>query len=224
MAPQTARSVDRTLKKMMRRATRPASPVSSAAHGSVNSAAQALANMAELQKRQSRGQTGVDLVPVAKPLISPQFATATTGPATGISNGGAPAPAAAVRRLGVTALVGACVTAAVVAMAAVWMASVGSSHSVAGTVMLDRQPLANVEVSFHPKTNEAPPTRVTASASGGFRVASLPAGEYAIVLSSPDATTKLPRKYRSPESTPFRLKLTKSRSDLRMLASSADRN
>ncbi len=180
--------------------------------------------MAEIQKRLGRGETGVDLAPVSEPLVPPRFADAATVPAaSSLKSAGESTPATPVRRPGVTAMVVACVTASAITVAAVWMMSAGSGHSVAGTVMLDRQPLANVEVSFHPKTNEAPATRVMASASGGFRVASLPAGEYAIVLSSPDAATKVPRKYRSPESTPFRLKLTKSRSDLRMIASSGDR-
>jgi hypothetical protein len=112
-----------------------------------------------------------------------------------------------------TAIVGGSVAAAVAAAAAVWMLAGGANHSVAGTVMLDQRPLAHVEVSFHLMAGAAAPIRVTSSAEGAFRVASLPAGEYAIVLSAADAAEKLPRHYRSPESTPFRL---------RMLASSGD--
>ncbi|MFM1996750.1 MAG: hypothetical protein RLZZ111_1137 [Planctomycetota bacterium] len=224
MAPQTARSVDRTLKKMMKQAARSAAPAASSANGSVNTAAQALANMAEIQKRLARGDTEAARALAAKPLAPPSFAAGSSpasasGPASGA---GEPAAAVSGKRPGLTAIIGGGLAAAVVAGVAVWMLTAGASHSVAGTVMLDQRPLAHVEVSFHPKAGAAPPIRVTSSAQGGFHVPALPAGEYAIVLSSADAAGKLPRKYLSPESTPFRLKLTKSRSDLRMLASTAD--
>ena len=224
MAPQTARSVDRALKKMMKQAARPAATAASSAHGSVNTAAQALAQMAEVQKRLARGDTAAAHALATKPLAPPSF---KAGSAAASASAGAPAaadPAAASsgRRPALTAIVGGSAAAAVVAAAAVWMLAGGANHSVAGTVMLDQRPLAHAEVSFHPKAGAAAPIRVTSSAQGAFRVASLPAGEYAIVLSAADAAEKLPRHYRSPESTPFRLKLTKSRSDLRMLASSGD--
>jgi hypothetical protein len=224
MAPQTARSVDRALKKMMKQAARPSATAASSANGSVNTAAQALAQMAEVQKRLARGDTAAARALATKPLAPPSFTAGSTAAAASVGATPAAEPAAASsgKRPALTAIVGGGLAAAVVTVAAAWMLSAGANHSVAGTVMLDQRPLAHAEVIFHPKAGAAAPIRVTSSAQGAFRVASLPAGEYAIVLAAADAAEKLPRQYRSPESTPFRLRLTKSRSDLRMLASSAD--
>ncbi|MFM8633545.1 MAG: hypothetical protein ACKOEX_01835 [Planctomycetia bacterium] len=168
--------------------------------------------MAEIQKRIARGD-----VDGAKKLAS-----------QGI--GSAPAEASpAVRRAGGSSQIHGGVVAAIVGSVAVALvaaflcvSTLRSGHAVSGTIMLDREPLPNVELVFQLKNSDSDPIKVTTSNQGTFNVKSLPSGDYAIFLSSA-ASVELPKRYRSPESTPFRLKLTKDRSDLRMLAVSAKR-
>lgn len=106
----------------------------------------------------------------------------------------------------------------IVAVVASWMVSGSPRHTVAGTVMLDQRPLPYAEIVFLPKQGDLDAVTVTASEKGAFRVRSLPTGEYAIVLASAAGLAKIPPRYGLAETTPFRLVLTRSRYDLRMLA------
>lgn len=219
MSTRTARSVDRTVQKMLRKmASQPVAPCVSG--GSAATAAHALAQMAEIQKRIARGDTD------GAQLLSAKFAE---------SRAAADAPGAAVRTNneqsravtsgGSKALWAAIGGAAVMLMVAALMFFTASDnrHSISGTIMLDRQPLPNVEIAFQLKSGNGDPIRVTTSEQGTFSIDAVPAGDYAIFLSPTETSPKVPKKYLAPESTPFRLKLTKDRSDLRMIASSGKR-
>lgn len=92
-----------------------------------------------------------------------------------------------------------------------------STHSVAGTLLLDERPLTGVEVAFQRK--HGPDVfRARTGDRGAFRVDDLPPGDYVILVVPADASVRVPMRYLSAESTPFRLNLSKDRSDLRMLA------
>lgn len=217
MASRTARSVDRTVDKMLRQMAQTARPSAGSA-GSASSAAQALERMAEIQKRIARGDMEAaqfltdQAIKQAEAEESPEVRREklralqaekekTAGPKSTIL--------AAIAGVAVVVLAG----------GALAFSSIGSGHSVAGTVTLDQKPLPMAEVIFHPKSGGGEPTRATTGDRGTFRIRSLPPGEYAIVLASTDSG-KIPKKYLSPESTPFALKLSYDRQNLRMVASS----
>lgn len=92
-----------------------------------------------------------------------------------------------------------------------------SDHSVAGMLLLDQQPLEGVDVAFQPKLGQDS-YRVRTGIRGAFQIDDLPAGDYVIFLVPSDPAVRVPSRYLAPESTPFRLNLSKDRSDLRMLA------
>jgi hypothetical protein len=218
MATRTARSVDRTVDKMLRQMAQ-SSKASAGASGSSSTAAQALAQMAEIQKRIARGDTDA-----AQFLIEKATQTKT---AEGIAGDrrekleALKSQAAAKAGLGnsknlIAAIAGSAVL--LLLLGGVGISSLFSGHSVSGTVMLDRKPLAQVEIAFHPKSGVGEPFRITTCDRGTFKINSLPTGDYAIFVSASDMDMKLPKKYLSPETTPFSLKLTNDRSDLRMLA------
>lgn len=212
MSTRTARRVDRTVEKMLRRMG-PSAQVSLDSSGSASSAAQALAQMAEIQKRIARGD-----VDGAKKIASQGIGSAPAETSTAVRG----KPHAPKAQKGVLAMIAGTASLLLVG-GALCLASFRSGHSVSGTVMLDREPLPQVELAFQLKNSDREPIRVMTSEQGTFSVKSLPPGDYAIFLSSADSAAKLPKRYRTPEATPFRLKLTKDRSDLRMLAVSGKR-
>lgn len=219
MASRTARSVDRTVDKMLRQMAK-SSNMTAVANDSASSAAQALQRMAEIQKRIARGDKDAARLVSAKVAESqaaadPSLAAAPSGTDTRTTASGSK----------VTYAVIASVAAAVLVAAIVGFSASGSNHSVSGTVLLDREPLSNVEVAFFAKSGSREPIRAVTTDRGTFNIASVPAGDYAIFLSpNGNTATKVPKRYLTPESTPFRLSLTKDRSDLRMIASSGKRN
>ena len=92
-----------------------------------------------------------------------------------------------------------------------------STHSVAGTLLLDERPLAGVEVTFQRK--HGPDVfRARTGDRGEFWIDDLPPGDYVILVVPADSSVRVPMRYLSAKSTPFRLNLSKDRSDLRMLA------
>lgn len=219
MASKTSRSVDKAVAKMLKRATRRSSSAGVAEVDSRNNAALALANMAVLQKHGSGSDTDAAARIVSKSVEAARESgarAASAPPSVAVS--AAKVSAATSRRLLI--MTGAVTVLVACAGILVWRIAASPNYSVAGSVMLDKVPLSNVEVIFYMKGSAAPPVRVLASGHGAFRVRSLPAGEYALVLRSTDDGMKVPQQYQSAEATPFQLRLTKSRADLRMLASS----
>jgi hypothetical protein len=220
MATRTARSVDRTVDKMLRQMAQ-SSKASAGASGSSSTAAQALAQMAEIQKRIARGDIDAAqfLIEKAKqPKTAEGLAEDRQEKLEALKS-----QAAANGGLGnsknlMAAIAGA--AALLLVLGGFGISALFGGHSVSGTVMLDKKPLSRVEIAFHPKSGGGEPIRITTCERGTFKINSLPAGDYAIFMSPSDIDVKLPRKYLSPETTPFRLKLTKDRSNLRMLAES----
>lgn len=224
MATRTARSVDRTVDKMLRQMAQ-SSKAAAGSSASSSTAAQALAQMAEIQKRIARGDTDAAqfLIEKASQPKSVEGAVedrreklqALKSQAAANSGLGSPKNMLAAIAGGVSLLL---------VLGIVGISSLFAGHSVSGSVMLDRKPLSNVEIAFHPKSGAGEQIRVRTCPRGTFKISSLPAGDYAIFVSPSDSELKLPKKYLSPETTPFRLKLTKDRSNLRMLAISESRS
>jgi hypothetical protein len=219
MASRTARSVDRTVDKMLKQMaqTRP----SAGSAGSASSAAQAIERMAEIQKRIARGEMEAaqfltdQAIKQAEAEESPEMRREKLRALQAEKE-----KAAGPKNTILAAIAGVAVV--VLAGGALAFSSIGSGHSVAGTITLDQKPLPMVEVVFQPKSGGGEPTRTTTSDRGTFRIRSLPRGEYAIFLASSDSG-KLPKKYLSPDSTPFALRLTYDRRDLRMMATSGSK-
>lgn len=216
MASKTARSVDKAVAKMLKRAAKRSSSAGVAEADSRNNAARALANMAVLEKHGSSGDADAAARIVSRSAKAAREPGARVGPAAPSAVSATTAKSETSRKR----LIVACAATLLVVCAGtlVWRMSTSSNYSVAGSVMLDKEPLANVEISFHMKGSAEPPVKVLASERGAFRVRSLPAGEYALVLRSADDGIKVPRQYQSAEVTPFQLRLTRSRADLRMMA------
>lgn len=218
MATRTARSVDRTVEKMLRQMAH--SPKASAhASASSSTAAQALAQMAEIQKRIARGDTDAAQFLIAKASQSGVPEASGDTRQAQLQALKAQAAQKAAPRAGILAAIGAGAATFLVAGVFAIFSHVGG-HSVSGTVMLDQKPLAKVELTFHPKFGDGEPLRITTCERGTFRIESLPPGNYSIFVSPRDLHVKVPKKYLAPETTPFTLKLTKDRSNLRMLAES----
>jgi hypothetical protein len=92
-------------------------------------------------------------------------------------------------------------------------------YSVAGTVRLDEQPLAGVELLFHPSTTQGSTSRTTTAADGAFSLGGLPAGIYKVTLGGrDDSAAAIPLSYKRPESTPFRLKIRKDLDNVSLYA------
>lgn len=99
-------------------------------------------------------------------------------------------------------------------------------HSVAGTLLVGKAPLARASISFHRANGEAgEPVTLTTGQDGGFRIPDeqpLPSGLYAIVVNgvaggkTPGATV-VPAAYRDPATTPLRVLVTENLSGLRLL-------
>lgn len=223
MATQTPRSVDRTVEKMLRKANQ-SSRTRSGAVGSPASAAQALAQMAEIQKFVARGD--VDTAQTIA-LKSAQAKASPGQPGNGRTaaetSGDVKARPAAASPGSRGLMMWSCVACGLAILLVGGLFSgmiLGGSHSVSGVVMLDKRPLAGVEVSFCPKGGSGKSVCVKTTERGKFSIDGIPAGEYRIFLAPGDGQAELPQRYLSAESTPFQIRLTSDRADLRMLASS----
>jgi hypothetical protein len=197
---------------MLKKATRK-TRVGGDANGSASTAHEALSTMLKVQQRMNRGDVDGALQVAAVVSKTKQAVPAVREPAGRDGKTGQAAQPLKPWMLVVPAGLLAILIGGGLFLGTAWQ----SSHSVSGTLMLDQKPLAGIEVVFHPK-NGMEPIRVKTSEGGAFRIAGLAAGDYLIALAANDSAVKFPRKYLSPESTPFRLNLRKDRADLRMLA------
>lgn len=217
MSSRTARSVDRTVEKMFRQMAHSSKGVADT-NNSSSTAALALERMAEIQKRIARGDTDAAQF-LAERVIKQAEAEEPSDvrreklralKAEKQSNTSLSKPLLMTVAATIALLIGG---------GAFAFSSIGSGHSVAGTLTYDQKPLAGAEVIFQPKSGGAAPMRSITNDRGMFRVGGLPPGDYSIFLVSADPV-KLPKKYLSAESTPFKLRLTHDRRDLRIMAAS----
>lgn len=102
-----------------------------------------------------------------------------------------------------------------------------SSHSVAGTVLMGKTPLAQARLAFHRAAGGAgfEPLLISTGQDGSFRNPDdrpLPAGLYSVVIDSvggagPQRAPAVPALYRDPATTPLRVLVTEDLSGLRLL-------
>jgi len=173
------------------------------ASGSALAAQLAMANIKDLNRRRDRGQA-VDEAVLAKISQSLDTAPAET-PGQQRNPRAQQSPAKKSRRPLIAGLVcGGCVL--LIAGAVLLFGS--SRYSVAGTMLLERKPLAGVELQFHAASGQFTPSRVTTSADGNFAISGLPAGIYRVTLQADtQSSVDVPIAYKNLESTPLRMKV-----------------
>lgn len=98
-----------------------------------------------------------------------------------------------------------------------------TSHTVAGRVLLGKNPLRNATISFHRASGAAhEPVSLTTAADGSFRIEadrSLTAGLYAVVVNGAGVgkAAVVPAPYRDPGTTPLRVLVTENLTGLQLL-------
>lgn len=214
MDSRTTRSVDRTVQKMLRRMDL-ASTVAASNGASASTAAHALKHMSEIQKRLTRG----DIDGAQKLAEKVAVRDDTVGSKQGTIRRPLRDSSTPRRPLSFVAMIAAGGIAATLLVGSVFAQTFARrSHSVSGIITLDRQPLPNVELTFQRWPEDREPVRVMTSEKGRYAIEALSAGEYVIFVSPGDSGVTVPKKYLSPRTTPFRLKLARDLSDLQMLA------
>jgi len=116
----------------------------------------------------------------------------------------------------------------VVAGAALAVAAVGGvlavsgmsrSHTVAGTVRLEKKAIPNAKVVFHALLSGDPVGETTTTETGSFKLDSLSPGVYRVTVNGvAGGKTPVPAAYTSPDSTPFQLIVRKDIHDVAMIA------
>lgn len=189
------------------------------ASGSALAAQLAMANIKDLNRRRDRGQA-VDEVVLAKISQSLDTAPAET---PGQQRGSRAAQSQAKKSRGplIAGLVCGC---CVLLVAGAALAFGSSRYSVAGTMLLEKKPLAGVELLFHAAGGQFTPSRVTTSADGTFSISGLPAGIYRVTLQRETPSgLDVPMAYQSVESTPLRMKVHRNLEDVSLHAASPRR-
>ena len=86
-----------------------------------------------------------------------------------------------------------------------------SRYSVSGLVMLEKQPLADAEIVFHPQAASLVSPIGKSSPEGSFQVTGLSPGTYKITLRVAEGSTVvIPMAYTKPESSPLRLNVRRN--------------
>ncbi|MCE9631473.1 MAG: carboxypeptidase-like regulatory domain-containing protein [Planctomycetia bacterium] len=92
-------------------------------------------------------------------------------------------------------------------------------HSVSGTLLLTRKPIAGAAVVFHPTRSGGEPARTTTAPDGSFRIDGLSSDAYKVTVEPGDGGTAfIPPAYRNATTTPFTLNVYKDLEKLRMYA------
>jgi hypothetical protein len=219
MATRTARSVDRTVDKMLRKMAK-SSKAAAGSSASSSTAAQALEQMAQIQKRISRGDTDAAQFLIEKATASQELTDDSSVDALRQSmrearkrKASTQAADSSKQRLFIGA------GAALASLLAVVFAVGGfgsAGHSVRGTIYVDQHTAADLDIIFHSVSQSDVRVKLRTSADGSFLVESLPPGDYKIILLPTDGVHAIPKRYSSPISTPLRLKLHEDTSDLTM--------
>lgn len=84
-------------------------------------------------------------------------------------------------------------------------------HTVAGRVLLDKQPFGCSELRFHPMGSDAPLVSGTAAADGRFELPDLKPGAYRVTVHPPVGTARISiaAGYTEPDKTPLQLTVTR---------------
>jgi hypothetical protein len=220
MATRTTHSVDRTVDKMLRKMAK-SSQAAAGSSASSSTAAQALAQMAEIQKRIARGDPEAAQFLIEKASLSQNVADNSSVDVLRESMREARRKKASLAKVAQPSkqhlLIGAGV--AIACLLAVIVAVGGfrsAGHSVQGTIYVDEQSAADLEMVFHSVSKSDVRIKLRTSSDGSFVVESLPPGDYKIILLPTDGVHAIPKHYSSPISTPLRLKLHEDTSNLTM--------
>lgn len=201
MATRSARSVDRTVDQMLRQMAK-TSKAGAGSSGSSSTAAQALAQMAEIQKRIARGDTDAAQFLIDKVTANVEV---TENPKIPLEKLRALRPKKnqfAWRN-----------TSVLIATFSVFFVLIGivggyfvsrGGHSVSGKVLFNNEAARSVELVFYSISQGNVRITTLTEHDGAFTVASLPAGDYKVFLNK---AADVPQSYLSPLSTPLRLKL-----------------
>jgi hypothetical protein len=93
------------------------------------------------------------------------------------------------------------------------------SHSVAGTIRLEKKPIPNAKVVFHALLSGDPVGETTTTETGSFKLDSLSPGVYRVTVNGvAGGKTPVPAAYTSPDSTPFQLIVRQDIRDVAMIA------
>lgn len=217
MASRTARSVDRTVDKMLRQMAQTARPSAGSA-GSASSAAQALERMAEIQKRIARGD-----MEAAQFLTDQAIKQAEAEESPEVRREKLRALQAEKEKAvwwKSPALLGSAIVAGVLVLGLALVATRSGGHAVNGRVFVDERAARDVDLVFHSLSRSDVRVKIRTSEDGSFAVDSLPPGDYKVLVMPSDGSQQIPRKYASPISTPFRLKLHEDTSDYTMSVAS----
>lgn len=90
------------------------------------------------------------------------------------------------------------------------------ASTVSGTILVDRNPIAGIDVVFHNVAKDGE-VRVTTGSLGEFRVQGIERGDYTVSLHA-EESDRVPPAYRSPDSSPFRLHVEKDLDNLQFFA------
>lgn len=185
-----------------------------AACGSALAAQRAMANIKDLNRRRDRGQE-VDSVILAKISQSLDSKPAETTAQQRRERAGSQPSKTARGPLLIGLVCGGCV----LLVAGAVLAFGSSRYSVAGTMLLEQKPLANVELQFHVANGNFTPPRVVTSDKGDFSIGGLPAGIYRVTL-QPDiqSNADVPTAYKKLESTPLRMKVQRNMKNVSLYA------
>lgn len=94
----------------------------------------------------------------------------------------------------------------------------GGRHTVAGKVLLERQPFGRSELRFHPAASDTPTVSATATEDGRFELADVKPGAYRVTVHPPAGTAvvTVAAGYTEPETTPLHLTVTRRIDGLRL--------
>lgn len=98
---------------------------------------------------------------------------------------------------------------------------VRSSHTVAGKVWLERQPLGTAELGFHPSGRDNAAVTVTAAEDGRFELAGIAPGSYRVTVAPPAGSPPvvIAANYLKPETTPIQVHVKADVNSLQVRAS-----
>lgn len=198
MPAKSSRSAERRYRKMLRESLAATSPES----GVAAAAGSAIGALSVVAGRRDRGEA------VSQEYLA-RFSTGsgqtTASPSRRESTGRTG------RWFAIAAALVACAAAAVVMPN--WLRT---APTVSGTILVNRTPVAGVDVVFHLDAGDAV-ARATTGTSGEFLVRGIAPGDYTVFLQADDGD-RVPPAYRSPESSPFRLHVERDLENLQFFA------
>lgn len=207
MTVSSSRSGERRYGEMLRRSKKSAG---SAASASAEAATKAIDGIVDLRRRVNRGDYVDDEDVTA---VSVATGAAQVDPTVRA----AMEKAAKRAKWPAPAVIGGGIAVALLFVGYSVVSSMFATYELAGAVLLNRDQLPGVEVTFHPSAG-GDAVKVTTGSAGEFTVAGMSRGEYAVTLGGGKAT--IPPEYTTVETTPFKLVVERDMDNLQFYAAS----